>query len=939
MIKKLSLISMFSLLPASFYYAQTTVYAYVKDANGKPIENAVVDVQDSNEDAKADKIGYFQLVDLMPGHYQIMVSQPNFEKKFLEFDVTANEKRKDLGVITLYSNLNGSDLGVVLLDDANDTDEASIQPTLGLLQSSRDVFSSVAAYDLGFYWFRPRGVDSRTSNVMMNGISMVNADRGNVDFSQWGGLNEVTRYPEIAVNHSPSEYAFGGVGSVVYKNMKASEHRKGVQLTQSVTNRNYRYRTSVRYSSGMNRNGWAFTIMGARRWAQEGIQEGTFYDAYGTYLGIEKKINDQHTLTFNFIGSPYRRSTASPATQEVYDYRGVHYNAYWGWQDGEKRSERVKTGFQPLFQLTDYWKINKDTQLWTTLSYQFGKTKASRLDWYNVQNPSPLYYKNLPSYYAGLDNPNPADLEQWEVVRNRWLDNDQKYTQIDWERLYRTNLNQKLNGGQAAYFLVNDVTDSKTWNVNTHLVHNLTDRTQLFLNLSYQNYISDQYREVKDLLGADYALNKDSFASSNQPKLSGLFNDGEEDTHKKVGDKIQYDYTYRRQEVKINPAVKFSTGRFDVFLSGLAAYTSNSREGKFNHYLYSNALGKSGDYNFWNLGLKGQIIYKIDGRNFLVYNGAYYSQAPVLNNLFINARTNNATIPNIKNTVISANDISYMMATPFVKMRATAYLIDTENDTNVQRFFADGIKLSDVDADGNATNTKSAFVTQVMANVNRRNMGVELGAEVKVSPTITVNGIASYGQYTYTNNPNVYYASDAAGVFSNGLSYKDYGVSYIKNFRQGGTPQQAYSVGIKYSSPKYWWVGVNWNYLGDNYLDPSPLLRSDFFLYNANTGTPYAGATEEEYRRLVQQVKLAPAYFFNINAGKSWMIGKYYILLTASVNNLLNNTKYATGGFEQARNVNFADFKKDHDRAYPYFAPKYFYTQGRSYFVNLQFRF
>ncbi|MDY3547667.1 carboxypeptidase-like regulatory domain-containing protein [Riemerella anatipestifer] len=935
MIKKLSLVSMFCLLPASYYYAQTTVYAYVKDADGKPIENAVADLREAHEDVKADKIGYFQFVDLKPGHYQMVVAQPNYETKVLEFDVFENEKRKDLGVITLFSNLKNSELGVVLLDDNSSVDESSSQATLGLLQSSRDVFSNVAAFDLGVYWFRPRGIDGRRSDVMMNGISMENADNGNVDYGNWGGLNEITRYPEIAVNHTPSEYAFGGVGSIVYKNMKASEYRKGFQFTQSLTNRNYRNRTSLRYSSGMNKKGWAFTIMGARRWAQEGIQEGTFYDAYGAYLGIEKKINDKHTLALNLIGSPYRRSTASPNTQEVVDYNGVHYNAYWGWQDGEKRSERVRQGFQPILQLTDYWKISNKSQLWTTLSYQFGKDKASRLDWYNAQNPSPLYYRNLPSYFAGLANPSDSDIAQLEITKNRWESNDQNYTQINWNRLYLANRNKE----QAVYFLVNDVNDDKVWNVGTHFVHNFSGKTQLFINASYRNYLSNQYREIKDLLGAQYALNGDPFAATNQPKLSGLFNEGEENTHKKVGDKIGYDYTFRRQETKINPALKFSTGNFDVFVSALAAYITNSREGHFNHYLYKDISKESGNQDFWNFGLKGQVVYKLDGRNFLVYNGAYYSQAPYLRNMFINERVNNAIAPNLKNTVVSANDISYIASSPFVKVRATAFLIDTQNDTNVQRFFADGIRLDGIDSEGNATNTRSAFVTQIMSNVNRRNMGAELGVEVKVTPTVTVNGIANYGKYIYTNNPEVYFASDAMGMFPNGKLYTNYGTSYIKNFRQGGTPQEAYSLGVKYSSPKYWWVGANWNYLGNNFLDPSPLIRSDFFVNNPTTGTPYAGISEEEYKRVTAQVKLPVAYFFNINAGKSWMLGKYYVLISATVNNVLDNTKYATGGFEQARNVSFADFRRDNDREYPNFAPRYFFTQGRNYFINLQVRF
>ena len=398
MIKKLSLISLFTLLPASFYFAQTTVFAYLKDADGKPVESAEVDLKGSGNDVKADKIGYFQFVDLKSGHYQIVITKPSYETKVMEFDVK-DEKRKDLGVITLYSSLSGADQGLTIIENSGEEENTSQSTTVGLLQSSQDVFSRIAAFDLGAYWFRPRGIDGRSGETMMNGVTMVKSDNGNVDFGNWGGLNEITRYPEVAANHAPSEYAFGGASSVVYKNTNASEYRKGFQATYSLTNRNYRNRASLRYTSGMSKNGWAFTAMGARRWAQEGINEGTFYDAYGAYLGIEKKFSDSHTMTLNAFAAPYRRSTSSPSTQEVYNYQGVHYNSYWGWQDGKKRSERVRAGFQPIIQLQDFWKINKKSSLATAISYQFGKDKSARLDWQNVPNPSPTYYRNLPSYY------------------------------------------------------------------------------------------------------------------------------------------------------------------------------------------------------------------------------------------------------------------------------------------------------------------------------------------------------------------------------------------------------------------------------------------------------------------------------------------------------------------------------------------------------------
>lgn len=949
------------MLPASFYFAQTTVFAYLKDADGKPVEKAQVSLKGEGNDVTADKIGYFQFVDLKSGHYQVVVSKPNFETKTLEFDVTT-EKRKDLGVITLYSTLTGADQGLAILDNA-DEEGSGQTSTVGLLQSSQDVFNRIASFDLGFYWFRPRGIDGRTSENMMNGVSMVKSDNGNVDFSNWGGLNEIVRYPEISANHSPSEYAFGGASGVIYKNTKASEYRKGFQAVYSITNRNYRQRVSLRYTSGMSKSGWAFTLMGAKRWAEEGIQEGTFYDAYGTYLGIEKKFNNNHTITFNAFASPFRRSTSSPNTQEVYDYRGVHYNSYWGWQDGEKRNERVRQGFQPVLMLQDFWKINKKSNLWTSVSYQFGKDKGSRLDWQNAPNPSPTYYRNLPSYIASL---NPAVLtadpnnlgslagayDAYQSAISAWQNGDPNITQINWERLYAKNMDQSavtnygVTGKRAIYFQVNDVSDDKIWNAATHYTYNFTDTSRFILNLSYQNYKSELYREVKDLLGADFAWNRDPFAATNNPGTSGLFNEGEENVAKKVGDKIGYNYTFRRQEVKVNPGYKFSQGAFDVFVSGMFGYSSSNREGHFKHYLYADSFGKSADKNYWNYGMKGQIVYRLDGRNFLIYNGAYFSQAPFLEDIFINPRLNSSVAPNLKNTIINANDLSYVVNTPFYKIRASVFLVDTQNETSVQRFFADGIQLTDLGDTSGSTDSntggqyvQSAFVTQVMSNVEKRNLGVEIGMDIKILPTLSFQGAASYGQYTYRNNPNVYFASDNIGIFSNGLPYTEFGKAYIKNYKQGGTPQTALSAGLRYSSPKYWWIGANWNFLDNNYLDPSALIRSESFVQNGNSGTPYYNIDEARLREILRQRKLPSAHFFNANVGKSWLFGKYYLLISASVNNIFDNTKYITGGFEQSRYVKYDSFGEDFDRSQTLFSPKYWYTQGRSYFVNLQVRF
>jgi len=934
MITKRLLSLVLILVLVSFYRSQTKIFAYVKDTEGRFVEDADVELKGTPYSVTTDKIGYFQFMDLSAGLYTIVVTKPPFDTYYLDFIIKEGDRRKDLGSITLVLNTYYIDQGFIILDDAEQHEESNSQSTVGLLQSSRDIFSKISSYDLGFYWFRTRGLDSRSSDNMLNGTSMIHSDKGMVDFSSWGGLNDITRYPEISLNHSPSEYNFGGVGSTFYKNTRASEYRRGNYLVYSNTNRNYTNRISYRYSSGMGSNGWAFTSMFARRWAKEGIQEGTFYESPSIYLGLEKKINDSHAVTLNAIGSDYKRSTSSPNTQEVYDYMGIHYNAYWGWHDGEKRSERIRTGFMPIFQLNDYWKINENSQLWTGISYQFGKEKSSRLNNYKVENPSPIYYKNLPSYWANKGKLEQNQLENISIYRDIWKSKNPEYTQINWYNIYRRNLqnyDEVYGGRRALYYLENNVKDNRILNLSTHYLNNLTDRTKFILNFSYNNYYSERYAEVKDLLGADFALNKDPFSKD---ITGGNLNTLSSNVTKGKGEKIGYDYIYRRGAFQFNPSLRFSTKYIDAFFSTLVGYSTSSREGLFKHYIYNNSYGKSASKNFWNFGAKGQLTYKINGRMFLQYNGAYFSRSPYLDDIFVNFMYSNMISPEVRNVLINANDFSYIVASSNFKLRLTAYLINTYRDTEVQRFFADGISHALI----NSKIDDRALVTQILSNISRVNMGIEFGILANITSTISANALASIGQYTYSNDPDLHLSSGSWVVDSNPTGYLDFGKSHLKDYKQGGTPQQAFSVGIRYSSPEYWWINANCSYLRESYISPSPSIRSEGFVHNYITNSPYEGVTTDELKRVLRQVELPEAFFLNASVGKSWILGKYYFSISASVNNILDNEKYVSGGFEQARNMNYRNYVEDFDKDTPSFAPRYFYSQGRTYFINAQLK-
>ncbi len=911
MIKKLSLISLFTLLPASYYFAQTTVYAYVKDQDGKPVERAEVDLAESDDDKTADKIGYFQFVDLKPGHYLITVTKSSYESKILEFDVTNDEKRKDLGVITLNYSV-GSDAGVVVIDDsANDTEDggSAMQPTVGLLSSGRDAFQNVSAFELGAYWFRPRGVDNRFEDVVFNGVSMSKNDDGRIDFSNWGGLNDVTRYPyENVDNITPSEYTFGNLGGVVYYNTRASSYRKQTSLAYSFTNRSYLHRLMATYSSGLSKKGWAFTFSASRRWGDNAIIDGVYQDAYAYFGSIEKKFSDRHSINLTAFGSPTYRASNSPNTQEVYDIMGKDYNSYWGWQDGEKRNSRIRKVFEPMFMLTDYLKIGKNSNWTNTVSYQIGSDARSRLDWFHASDPNPTYYRKLPSY--GLLT----------------ADEFRAQSQIDWDYLYNanrinlTNMDDSKRG--ASYTLVEDVNKDKTFNLASHFDTRLSDNWKLNINFNYQNLQSDNFRRVKDLLGANYAYNLNPFNNDAQ------YNIDDPNYQVKEGDRTQYSYQLTKNHYTLNISTEVDFAKWNFVASIFSSYSESYRNGDYRSGIaqfVNNSKGKSAVYDAIDAGIKGKITYKINGKNFIVYNGAFFSLAPTLNEIFINPRVVDYLTPGVKNQIINSNDLSYIMRGQILKLRLSGYYTTISNSTEISRYYAA--------ASSTSTGSYNTLINEAMSGADKRYLGAELGFDVKITPTLNAVGVASIGEYKFTNTPQVYSFDDQNG-------FRSFGAANIKDYKVAGTPQKAFSLGLRYNSSRYWWVGASANYLMDQYLDFSALNKTAaLYTVPGTTDMYYDGVTPELIQQLTAQKKFDDQFMLNANAGKSFQFGKYRMGISISVNNILNNRDYVTGGFEQGRLANFPDALEEYQRATPYFGPKLWYDRGRTFFTNVYLRF
>lgn len=911
----------------AFVFSQNTVFGYVKGEGEKPLEGVTVILNPSGKSVKTDRVGYFQFKDVPNGNYTLIYERDYYNKTEQQIVVSEKGNQEVKSLVMEYEPTN-ADVGLITLteDQLNDDENESSQNSIGLLQASRDAFSRTSAFDWGTYRFRVRGLEARYTDVLFNGINMAKSDNGQVDFSNWGGLNDVTRFPyELAESNNPSAFTFGSGGGVAYFNTRASNYRKGTSIGYSFTNRSYFHRVMATHSTGMMKNGWAFTVSGSRRWAEEGFFDGTFQDRYAYFLSVEKKISDKHSLNLTTFGTPQRMAGNSPNTAEAWKLGGDRYNAYWGWQDGVKRNERVRKSFEPISILTHYWDINKNSKLTTSVSYQLGRDGRSRLDRYDALNPSPTYYRNMPSYqiYEALErnSPNEITINEQNLI-NQYVTGWQNGTlsQINWNDLYLKNKGviADANGKRAIYYLAEDVNEDKTFNAATHFSTKINDNWKLYANLNYQSVDSDNFRIAKDLLGADYVLNADAFADD---KTNNSFNVGGSSIARQ-GERVQYSFHLKRQQYYANVSSDINVGRFNIFASLFASQTESQRVGDFNHYLYATSKGTSEKYSSLDGGIKARVTYKINGKNFLVFNGGFQTITPTLNDIFINPRVNSDIPLAISSQHIFSNDLSYFLKAPKTKVRATLYYTQISKATEVSRFFTEGAQ-------------NDVFTTEVTTNVQRTHLGFEGSVEHKINSMLSAVVATNVGQYTYSNNPNVtLYADDLPNKF------QDLGKATLKDYKIAGTPQKAFSLSLRYNNPKFWWIGVSGNYFMDNYFDISPILRTQSFVTDP-TGGVYSQATEENLRNVLIQIKTDDQFIFNINGGKSFKFGQYRLGVSLMINNILNNRNFITGGYEAARYSNFQEAFADYNRGEEnrLFPARYWKDLGISYFLNTYLRF
>lgn len=790
------------------------------------------------------------------------------------------------------------------LDDDN-TSVGGFVP--GLLHSSRDIYANNTSYTFGIAYFKSRGIDSKYQTIAINGLEMENLVTGRAAYSQWGGLNRVFRWPENITNLSPSVFHFGDLGGQTNYSTRASSYRKQLHANYSLCNRNYNNRFMLTYATGLMKNGWAFAASASTRFgSQLSFVDGSSYTGFAYFLSAEKRINQEHALNLSIWGSPTKKSLQANSTQEVYDLTGDHYyNSNWGWYDGKKRNARIRTTHEPVFMLSHFYTPKSNRfQITSNIGTSFGTQSTTSLNWADVPDPRPDYYRYLPSYFN--DDP---ELQAWYT--QQWQTNE-NFRQIDWDRMYETNQLAAQIDEQAQYILENRVISHVQVSGNSTIVAIISDNIKISGGIDLRGYRQRNYKTINDLLGGSYWLNEDKYADGESPDDPYLLYDDLDNigAHLTVGDKFGYDYAYNIFKQNLWALAKFSYAHVDFHVGANGTVTEMWRTGYMRNGRFpNNSAGSSDKKVFPDAGLKAGLTYKINGRNYLVLNGQFQTQAPSILDAFISPTIRNDYVNNLKSEKDLAVDLSYIMRYPFMRMRFSLFMVKFMDVTDQFSFYHDDY---------------GTFVNYAMTGIDKRNLGMELGIEIPIGSMFTLALAGNYGDYIYTSRPNVTITADNGyDVLGNGSSEYTETV-YWKGFHVAGTPQVAATIGLKFNY-KYWFVSINANYFDKIYADLNPERRT-----TAARGT--LDANSALYQALIAQERAKGQFTMDASVGKSWKVKNNTIGFNISITNLTNNKNLITSAWEQRR----FDYSNYNVNKFP---NKYYYAMGTTFYIGINYTF
>ena len=623
------------------------------------------------------------------------------------------------------------------------------------------------------------------------------------------------------------------------------------------------------------------------------------------------------------------------------------------------------------------------------------------------------------------------NMDTYSTLVDLWTSRDDNATQINWDALYAANYANNANNpaGSARYIVERRHNDIQEGMINLNYRNTAVDHLTITAGLEAKGSQGIHYKTVDDLLGGNQWIDVDPFAERDIKELAtniGLTqadianvkqNDlRNPDAAVTTDGRFGYDYRINMINAKIWAQNEWKWNAVDLYyalqfsyssiqrttdmLNGRAWYLARLNPDNATYYLASNAdavlagevLPKRLNgytHNFIDPAFKLGATYKIDGRNQLKINAIAETKAPLGRDAYISPRVHDRAVENIyrhdlasafakaygtswlqeyfgASQKIAGGDLTYAFNYPLVRGRVTGFFTQFWNGTELNGYYDDEART---------------FVNQSLTGINRRHMGVEAAAAVKLGLYFTLTGVVSIGDYRYTKNAMAITSAENGMALAENIDGPVYELRdsvLIKGLHVATGPQLNSSLKLSFFHPKMWFADITVSYFDWNYLDYAPARRmkglftgqrADGSIVNGWYGDSYTNALQKDeqgeviydqygvptlkypYNLLSNQEMLTASnplhrFLVDVSLGKLiYLQNRQSISINLTVNNLLNNTHFKTGGYQQARlprqtRQGVADSENSviSPNAWK-FPSKYYYAWGTNFYLNIQYKF
>ena len=774
------------LLPVAIF-AQSISGKVINTDTGEPLVGANVVVEGTDLGSASLEDGTYS-IQVGDGSYTVTASVIGYASSTKSIDVSG-DATLDFGLLVSVVELSALEVLASRADEKTPVAHTTVgkeelefrlgsQDVPMALNTTPSVYATQQGGGAGDARINVRGFNQRNVAVMINGVPQNDMENGWVYWSNWDGVADAAQSIQMQRGLSAVNLATPSIGGTMNIITDPAAMTKGGKFKQEGGDGGF-LKTTVNYNSGLIGEKLALSGTIVRK-TGDGIIDGNWTDAWAWYLGSSYQLNKKNRFELYAIGAPqrhgqnlYKQNIATYSQELAGDIDGYDTDAFkagakfeheagrtfsqnWGpvssdykgqqywYMYGARTTDRHNSNFlnerenffhKPLVNLNHYLTINEKTRLSSVLYWSGGSGGGTGTYGSSFRNPAVEGNK----WYAS--SPWTWNWDGAIAANSDNVDTDFHATQNRSKGILRNSINR-----QDTYGLI------------SKLNYEVSDELEVQVGIDWRTAGIEHAREVRDLLGGDYFVNKSNKNNTTAAsQMQGL------------GDIIAYHNSTTVDWLGGFVQGKYTKDKLNLYgMGGLSSIKYSYQD----HFTVANEVVKADAISTFQV--KGGVMYDVDDNVSVFANTGYVEKPPIMDNVIYYDGTV-ASDPLNESFISSEAGVNFESDKFAVKV--SAYNTDWK-DRNLTKAVTTG--------QGDSGDTDVIF----LKGIGQKHQGLEIEGSMKLNDMIRLDGAVSFGKWKFDG--------DADGLYTeyDGDTPKQTSYTYtLDGLFVGDQPQTAYVLG------------------------------------------------------------------------------------------------------------------------------------------------